>query len=176
MSTPVGVSTSIRGVVQDMTDLILSQNQVIDNEMRFRALVDASPYGIVEIDLQGEIIFANPKAHQIFGYLPETMRGCQLTDTMLEEDREYYRRKLGRMVNEFPHLDTYSRKGLRQDGSVIDIQVNTNYRLNDQGKTRGFVGFIADVTKRNRRELRFRQLINRSGAESNGDHDYRSER
>lgn len=155
---PLREVTLIRGVVQDMTELINSQNQVIDNEMRFRALVDASPYGIIEIDLQGTVIFANPKAHQIFAYPPDQMVGRAVSETMSPEEREYYSRKLKRMVDEFPHLDTYSRKGIRQDGSVIDIRVSINYRLNEQGKTRGFVGFISDITTRNRRELKLRQL------------------
>ncbi len=158
VSDPFREVTLIRGVVQDMTELINSQNQVIDNEMRFRALVDASPYGIIEIDLQGRVIFANPKAHQIFAYPPDQMVGRTISETMLEDEQEYYSRKLCRMVDEFPHLDTYSRKGIRQDGSIIDIQVNINYRLNEQGKTRGFVGFISDITSRNRRELKLRQL------------------
>ena len=60
------------GIGQDITERKKYEMQLKESENKYRQLVDHSPVPVVVIDLEeGSFIYANTKAYEILGYLPE---------------------------------------------------------------------------------------------------------
>lgn len=148
----------IRGISQDISLQIASQQHLSESEARYRALVDASPYGILEIDVGGEIVYANQIVHDIFGYPDPQLVGRSVYATMPKTIRAEMHRQFSNLLRSDMHFQRYQRKGLTHCGRLIDLDVAINQRLNEQGEVIGFVSFISDITDNIEAELRLRQL------------------
>ena len=63
-----GKAVGIRGIVVDLTDMRVAERALIDEEQKFRTLVEESPLGVLLIGQQGNFKYINPKFTDIFGY------------------------------------------------------------------------------------------------------------
>jgi PAS domain S-box-containing protein len=117
-------------------------------EDRYRTLIEKHPYGIHENDADGIITFGNPAYHRIFGYAEgETAVGTTIWDTLpTEEQREELRHYLAYLVKEQPQPTPYEQRTMTVDGRPIDIQVDWDYKRDEQGQVVGFISVTTDVT------------------------------
>lgn len=51
----------------------------------------------------------------------------------------------------------YFTKSRSQNGDTIDLQVDWNYKLDEQGNLAGFISILTDITKRKQAEEELRQ-------------------
>ena len=120
-----------------------------DHEARLRGIVGTAVDGILTIDEQGVIEWANPAASRIFGYAAEEMLGRNVKMIMPDP----YRREHDQ------YLDNYRRTGvrkiigigrevvgLRKDGSTFPVDLAVSeLRL---GERRMFTGIVRDISER----------------------------
>lgn len=123
------------------------------------AVVNGALDGIISIDDVGCILSFNPAASNLFGYSPEEVIGKNLNVLMPEPYRSqhdgYIRNYLltgntkiigiGRQV-----------EGQRKDGSIFPMELGVSAIEAD--KKRVFVGFIHDLTERQKFETRSQEL------------------
>ena len=119
------------------------------SEARYRCLVETSPHGIQEIDPEGNITFANLSHHKIYGYGDQEMIGksileLQTSDSAINELKAY----LARLVNEQPEPTPYRCMNYTKDGRIIDVQVDWNYKRDDDGRVTGFISVVTDISEK----------------------------
>jgi len=134
-----------------------AKKALLESELRYRLLWETCPDGVILMDPEGRIQFANPAVKTVFGYAPEELVGQNLQ--LIEPERL---RPAQPGVEGF--LNSISRGqswraietgGRRKDGAEIPIEVSfSSMLLNGQ---RHFVGFIRDITERKRAERELRE-------------------
>jgi PAS domain S-box-containing protein len=137
------------GVLQDITELRQSEDELSEVKERFRVLAESSLTGIYLTE-QDRFIYVNPALAKMFGYEVEEVVGRASTDLTCPEDRplvaENMRRRLRGDVEEM----RYEFRGLRKDGSVFPVEVHG--RRIEHGGRIGVLGTLIDNTERQRAE------------------------
>lgn len=119
-----------------------------ERESLYQALVQTIPYAIQEMDAAGRIVFANAAHRQIFGYEPEELIGRSMLELLaFEEDRQRLEATFPILVQTQPKPVSFQGKNRRKDGSLLDVQVDWNYRRNRTGAIVGFVSIVTDITE-----------------------------
>ena len=138
------------GVLQDITELRQSEDELSEVKERFRVLAESSLTGIYLTE-QDRFTYVNPALAKMFGYEVEEVVGrLGSTDLTCPDDRslvaENMRRRLRGDVEEM----RYEFRGLRKDGSVFPVEVHG--RRIEHGGRIGVLGTLIDNTERRRAE------------------------
>ena len=122
-----------------------------ESEKRFKELVDIIPHGIQEIDEKGIITFSNPAHNKIHGYSNEELVGKSILDfSTTEKNKKELKEYLEHLVKEKPAPTPWIGIERTKDGKLINIQVDWNYKLDNEGKVIGCISVITDITEQER--------------------------
>jgi PAS domain S-box-containing protein len=123
----------------------------------YQAMLRASPDVVAITDLDGRVLRVSSAAVSIFGYESEAqITGRQVTEFVAPEDRGRAEDRTARMLSgELPGPDEY--RGLRADGSGIDIEANGHAVRDAQGQPEGLIFVLRDITARKRAESLLRE-------------------
>lgn len=137
----------------DITEHKLTEESLRKSEQRYKTLLETIPYGIEEIDRAGCITFANKSLHKIYGYPEGQLIGKKIYDlSALETDRDKLCQRFAAMTKEQLLPIPYETRSRTEDGRIIDLQVNWNYKREDSGKATGFIAVVTDISDRKRAE------------------------
>lgn len=121
----------------------------------FNSLLNASPDGLVFLDLQGKIDVVSPSALKMFGYTHAQAFQRSPVEFLIPEERDL---ALANIVRAFqtgePLLYEYT--GMRSDGVLLDIEVNVEAIRESDSRIGGMILIIRDISARKRSEERLR--------------------
>ena len=146
----------VRAHSRMMRNLRAGENALIRSEARFRSLAESTPAGIV-IYRQGNILYLNPAAAEIFGYPPDSLDsflGTEILEVIHPDMKDEVRdRFAAQMRGEHRGTRRYEFKGRKKDGSPIWIDIFVA-QVDYDGRTAD-LGTFFDITERKRmqREL-----------------------
>ncbi len=124
-------------------------------ETKFRGLVEQSLVGIYILQ-EGRFVYVNPKFAEIFGYAVEDIVGrLGLLDLTAQADREQVRENLCRIDSETGGI-RYAFSAIRQDGSLIDVEVNEETAEHEGHPA--IVGVVLDITEQRRAQQQLNYL------------------
>ena len=135
----------------DVTESWRASEALRLSEERYRIVAETASDGIVTVDRESRILFANGAVSQIFGYEREELLQLQLTDLMPESMRAAHRTGLRRYTETGRRsMDWRSVQvdGLRKDGTLVPLELSFGESL-VEGR-RWFTGIIRDVTESRR--------------------------
>jgi PAS domain S-box-containing protein len=130
------------------------------SEEVYRILVKTIPHGIQEVDASGVISFGNEAYHRLMGYEEGELIGRAIWDFIEFEPasgKEELQRYLKLLVKDQPLPTPYTQKNRRKDEKVIDVQVDWNYKTDEQGFATGFISVLTDITERKLSEKALRE-------------------
>ena len=118
-----------------------------ESEARFRTVVEAAYDGIVVVDPNGDLISANPAAHEMFGHefgsMPGTSFGDHIVDNDIDRIREFVRA---------PRADgrngSFESIGIKADGSPFPVEFSISSWSSDHGERWSVI--VRDVTEQKR--------------------------
>jgi diguanylate cyclase (GGDEF)-like protein/PAS domain S-box-containing protein len=126
-----------------------------ESEARFRGLVSQSLVGIVMIE-GGKLTYTNPRFDEIFGYSSAEVRGMTPLELVVESDRALVAENIANRVGGTTDRVELTFRGLRKDGSVVDIESHGS-AMNLGGEPL-LVTVIMDITERTRAERELQRL------------------
>jgi PAS domain S-box-containing protein len=151
LNPEVGLEGGVVSVVRDISKEVETKRELEMSEARFRAVSETASDGLLTMDTRSRIVYANPAAHQIFGYEGGDLVDRRVTELMPEELAERHLAGVAR------YLETGTRSvpwsGLefparRADGSEVTVEVSfSEYEI---GEERYLTGIVRDVTDRHR--------------------------
>ncbi len=143
------------------TDITAERNireQLGESEAKFKGLVEQTLVGIYIAD-DKEIIYANPRMCDIFGYRVDEMIGKPFHQLIIEEDLHLVTENLRLRLSKKVDTLRYEFRGRRRDGAIISVGVHGS-----QAIIRGrnvVVGVLQDITERHLNEERVREYVAR---------------
>lgn len=120
-----------------------------ESEARFRGLVSQSLVGIAIIE-DAKLTYANPKLAEIFLYSVDEVLRVGPLDLVYEDDRPQAAKEMRDRLSDEAAGTTYVVRGLRKDGSVVDIEVHASGM--ETGGRLALILLVADVSERLRAE------------------------
>lgn len=122
------------------------------SEERYRSILHASPDDITITDMACRILMVSPAAKPMFGFAPDADgQGRLLTDFIVPEDRA---RAVSQIALKLQGVVTGPNeyRGLRRDGSMFDIEANSEFIRDAAGTPTGMVFIVRDITGRKQAE------------------------
>jgi len=92
--------THVAVVSRDITDRQLALEALERSEARYRLLVEEMDDLVVQIDVDGQIIFINHSVENLFGVLPNQCIGLNAFDFMEPDDRELAKSNITKWIQE----------------------------------------------------------------------------
>ncbi|MCX5855735.1 MAG: ATP-binding protein [Deltaproteobacteria bacterium] len=121
------------------------------SEARFRELADLLPQTVFEVDLQGNLLFANGTAFEAFGYTQEDLdQGLNIFNLFIHENRERISRNTRKILSG-ENLNGVEYAALKKDGSTFPIAVYACPIVQDNHPA-GLRGIAIDITDRKQAE------------------------
>ncbi|MBI4538450.1 MAG: PAS domain S-box protein [Gemmatimonadetes bacterium] len=135
------------GVVRDITERKVSEQNLRDSEERYRRLVEQSPDGVL-VHVEGRIAYANPAAARILHASgPEAVMGRWILDIVHPEDRPASERRIRRVLEDRVPVGPLLLRVVRLDGREITIELAAA-RVSYMGKAASQVVFRRVRAKR----------------------------
>jgi PAS domain S-box-containing protein len=125
----------IEGTLIDITENKIKEKQLLQSEKNYKNLIENSPYGTL-IHINGEVVYANPKAYEIFGLKHTNQLGnkTNIFDYLLKEYHEEALKRRRKVLDgkEVVFKDVKVKKPFT--GEILDLE--TKSMLFDfEGKT-----------------------------------------
>ncbi len=124
-----------------------------------RALFEASPLPVIELDSHGDVLMWNPAAENLFGWKQEEILG--LPNPIIPADQEKEAALLHRRAlrgERFAMLETTRQ---RKDGSIIPVSFSLAPLYDFAGQPLGVMMVISDITERKRIETELKKAADK---------------
>ena len=143
---------ALKGTVQDITERKRAEESLRNSEARFRELVEMLPEAVFETTLSLDLIFANQRAMDLFGFTKEDLHvrvnGIKL---IAPEDHDLLRENMDRRLKG-EDVGTTEYRALKRDGTVFPVLFHVS-PISKKDEVVGFRGIIVDITERKRAEM-----------------------
>lgn len=121
-----------------------------ESEERLRVIVEASQSGIVQVDTEGRIQFANRRMAEMLACPLEELIGSLYVNHLHDSERSDAKASLGQLASgKLGHVCT-ERRYLRKDGSDFWGYLSGRRLDGPDGAVKGLVCTITDITERKR--------------------------
>ena len=167
MSSPVknGDTFIFNGVLLDITKRKQIEEELREEERKFRDVAELTPQVIFELAADGKITFVNKQGLELFGYTEEEIRnGVSAYDLFPGPERNAARENIRKTIAGERGTKGYEYTVQRKDGGTFPVIIYTTAIFKD-GQPAGFRGVLVDITelksaeeKLLEREQRFRDL------------------
>ncbi|OYV02185.1 MAG: hypothetical protein CFE45_01515, partial [Burkholderiales bacterium PBB5] len=148
---PDGRPLRVVGTLRDITEHRRIQQQLRDDALRRRVMIEQSRDGVVMLNTDGTVDDVNPAYAQLLGYEVAELREMHLWDWEPLSDAESTLRRLADAERGAVLYETVHR---RKDASLINVEVSAT-RVELQGRALWFC-VCRDVTQRRRAEQALR--------------------
>ena len=119
-------------------------------------VIRGSRDGIMVADREGRITLWNKGDEEIFKYSASEMLGQKISVLSPSKEEELQQKIILKTVMEKGYLKGLSSKRRRKDGKVIDVEINLTALYDEEGRYKGVMGIIRDIssTKKALEEVR----------------------
>jgi diguanylate cyclase (GGDEF)-like protein/PAS domain S-box-containing protein len=149
----------IDGILEDITERIEAQAALQESEEKYRRVVDNSLVGFYIIQ-NFILLFCNQRMAEMFGYdNPSEIVGKHIKDLVAPESWDLVEKQVFLRESGQKEMVQYSFKGLKEDGTVSDIQTSGS-RIMYDGKP-AIQGNMIDITERKHAEEKLKVLATR---------------
>lgn len=150
----LGNITLIQGNIQDITERKLAELALIESEQLYRKLISASPDVVFKINADGQIAFASQQSKKLFRISDENaIIGTYINDWIVKTDQlrvnENFKLQNPENTSKDIHVTLQ-----RRDGSTFSGELRTAIIRDSDGKSKGFIVVVRNITDRKQIEQR----------------------
>ncbi len=150
-----GSARRMIGVCVDITERHLTLDSLLQNEERYRGIVDTANEGVWLIDTQARTLYVNWRLSFMLGYAPDEIIRRRLTQFCYPEDvqaaQDHIEASLHGIAQQFEF------RFRNKDGSEVQVFASTSPTRVAQGSIIGVLCLFWDITDRKRAEQALRQ-------------------
>ena len=158
----------IVAVARDITERRQAEEELKENEQRFRATFEQAAVGILQVTLDAGWIRVNDKFCEITGYTREELAEISVFDLIPPEDYEAdYDRGMRMLAGELRDY-TEEKQIVGKGGRRVWIDLTVSLVHDDADEPRYFIAIVEDIGQRKRAEEELRLRDRAITASSNG--------
>jgi two-component system, chemotaxis family, CheB/CheR fusion protein len=153
------IDDRIAGVVLtfvDITERKLAQEALLNADTRFRAIVNQATVGVVQLDPQGRLTFANERMCKLLGYAEAELVGLDIDVLIHPDDRAVHHRHMARLLEHNEPFEMEKRM-LRRDGGELWVHNSVTSLPDAHGTVEATIAVCVDITERKRAEEALRR-------------------
>ena len=151
------------GTIQDITEQVLAQKKIEENEVLLRQAEHVARTGSYEIDAATHCIRFSEGLYNIFGYKPGAVApSLNWIDSISHPDDVVISRSKIALAALDKKPYTYTRRFTRKDGEQRIVEVHGKVVCDAEGKADKYIGLAQDITERKQAEEELRKSEERS--------------
>ena len=132
------------GTCIDITERKKVEELVSESQQKFEALFLGNPEAAVFLDTDFQIVDINPRFKELFGYSLAEIRGKQLNEVVVPDDKLEEANMLDdRACQGYARHNTVRK---RRDGSLLPVSISAT-KITYGGKLQGYIGVYTDITE-----------------------------
>ncbi|MHB1096727.1 MAG: PAS domain S-box protein [Gemmatimonadaceae bacterium] len=134
------------GMTTDRTNSRHAEEARRKSEAQYRLIVESTSDGVIHVDADNVIVFANRRLAEMLGYEPAEMVGMGLFDIMGPDAQERTRENLHlrRQGSKVPMENMYRHR----DGTDIPVSISGTALFDAEGRFSGTLGIVRDDSER----------------------------
>ena len=140
-----GVKTHNQGILVDITERKLAEDELRKSEEKFRRIVETAAEGFVLMDEDLVIVDVNDAYCKMLGYMREELIGKTPLDLAADEFRQYM--QSNRDIILAKEYREFEGSCVAKDGRHVPILIHGNTLRDDQGNVIGNMAFVTDMTE-----------------------------
>jgi len=148
---PDGTQT-VLGIARDVTDVLETDQALIESEIRFRSILDSIDDGYFEVDLAGNLTFFNDQISKLIGYTNDELIGLSYRKMMDRENAEKVFQSFHNVYTTSISTNNIDWEQTGKNNNKMFVESSVSLRRDMSGKPIGFCGIIRDITERKRSE------------------------
>jgi len=122
------------------------------SEERYRRIVETTPDGYYEVDINGNYTFFNDAMCDLLGYARDEMKGMNQSAYLDEENSQTLLNAINQVYRTGESIKALEFTFTRRDGSVRHAESSITLITDSKGQPTGFGGFMRDSTERKQAE------------------------
>ncbi|MGV3504270.1 MAG: PAS domain S-box protein [Adhaeribacter sp.] len=148
---PAGQVTGISGTLQDISDRVSTRNALKESEKRYLMLLETMTEGVLHVDNDQRILFANKSFCQMMGYSKQEVIGQSFYRFLPNgPSREVIEQKS--VLRHQLISDQYELELVKKDGTPICLLVGASPQQDENGQVTGSLGTFTDISERKKIE------------------------
>ena len=153
--------TFIYAIARDVTEGMLNKNLIIQSEEKYRGIIQNSSLGLLEVDIDEYIQYANKAFCEISGYTCDELIGQNAASLLIPTSQPDVVNKL-REINEQRSAgaaNAYEIQIKRKDGELIWVLISGAPVYNHENKIIGTIGIHHDISEQKKEAQLKSQLL-----------------
>ncbi len=134
-----------------------AEQDLRDNERRYRSIVETTHEWMWETDAQRRLIYCNPGVERLVGYRPEELIGKRGSEFVHPDDAKSHSGAVERAIVERSGWRDMVLRWRHKDGSYRSLESNAMTIFGEDDKFQGLRGSSRDITERLQIEAQLRQ-------------------
>ena len=151
VTNPDGTKT-IQGIARDVTDMLETEQALIESEIRFRSILDSIEDGYFEVDLEGSFTFFNDNIPQQLGYAYDECVGLSYKKYVDDANAKCVFETFHKVFVSGTPTKSFDWELIKKDGSTMYVEASVSLQRNRDGDPVGFCGIVRDITDRKKTE------------------------
>lgn len=136
----------------DITDRIRAEEELKVNAEKFKRLNDSTTDGIVQVDVNGYMLYYNRAYHEMLGYTEEEAKNLRYQDVTPEKWHEFEKDIIEKEIIKNRRTAYYEKEYIRKDGHIFPVELRVDGLFDDNGNSTGLWGIVRDITERKNAE------------------------
>ncbi|MFH1217758.1 MAG: PAS domain S-box protein [Pseudomonadota bacterium] len=150
------------GSFWDLTSIRETESALVASEHRFRSLVETTRDWVWEVDSRGDLTYCSPVCLEIYGYLPEELRGKNYVDALHDEHESAKMKKIFLdCLHGARNCQSHEHRCRKKNGGYIFIETSGTPVFDSERRLIGYRGIDRDISKRKAGEEERRLLEER---------------
>ncbi len=136
-----------------------AESALRESEEKFRSIIETTPDGYYEVDLDGNFTFFNDSMCTILGYSRQEISTMNQRQSLDETNSQKLTDTFNKVLESGNPVKSLSWTLAGKDGSRRFVESSVSLINDPKGNPTGFGGFIRDVTQRHRAETQYRAKL-----------------
>ena len=148
-------------VARDITDKVLAKKQAEASEEKYRNIIENINLGLMEVDLDENIVFANDSFCKMTAYSLDELLGKNSRDIFLVENDFHSDSQMDNVqsLRTTGESSAYELKIKRKDGKSLWMIISGAPVRDETGRVIGSLGIHNDITERKQHEIAVEELL-----------------
>jgi PAS domain S-box-containing protein len=130
-----------------------------ESERRFRHSFDHANVGMCLIDLNDNILQANPKLSQILGYSKAELKKANIYDITHPDDIESSKKVHSNCISGESETAEFEMRYIHKNGNIVWVHISLSLIKDSQEEPLYFISHILDISQRKESENEIRKLF-----------------